>query len=190
MEEGIIDEPQFIAFRKIPRLNRKITITEKIDGTNACICIGKNGEFLVGKRSAWIQFPKEDNHGFAAWAHANKAELLKLGVGYHFGEWWGKGINKRYSQYMSEKKFSLFNVSKWNDPELRPVCCDVVPVLGELEYFDTMYVAAMLKDLRINGSVACPGCPNPEGIVIYHSASGQLFKQTLENDAKPKGQVE
>jgi hypothetical protein len=27
---------------------------------------------------------------------------------------------------------------------------------------------------------------NPEGVVIYHTASGQLFKKTIENDEKPK----
>ena len=28
---------------------------------------------------------------------------------------------------------------------------------------------------------------NPEGIVIYHKASGQLFKKTIKNDEQPKG---
>ena len=31
--------PGFVEFRKIPRLNRDIIITEKIDGTNASIVI-------------------------------------------------------------------------------------------------------------------------------------------------------
>ena len=38
---------EFIKFEKIARLNREIIITEKIDGTNAQICITEDGEFLV-----------------------------------------------------------------------------------------------------------------------------------------------
>ena len=30
---------------------------------------------------------------------------------------------------------------------------------------------------------------NPEGIIIYHTASGKLFKKTILNDEKPKEQV-
>jgi hypothetical protein len=41
--------------------------------------------------------------------------------------------------------------------------------------------------LRTEGSVAAPGFMDPEGICIYHEASGQLFKATLKNDDKPKG---
>ena len=82
---------EFQEFGKIARLSRECTITEKIDGTNASIFIGENGEFLIGSRSRWIT-PEEDNYGFAKWALTNKEELLKLGVGHHFGEWWGIGI--------------------------------------------------------------------------------------------------
>ena len=70
---------EFQEFPKIARLTRECTITEKIDGTNASIYIGENGEFLVGSRSRWIT-PEEDNYGFAKWALANKEELLKLDV--------------------------------------------------------------------------------------------------------------
>lgn len=46
--------PQFEAFPKIPRLSRYCVITEKIDGTNAQIYIGDNGEFAAGSRTRWI----------------------------------------------------------------------------------------------------------------------------------------
>ena len=81
---------EFIEFPKMARLSREVVITEKIDGTNACIYIGEDGEFLVGSRTRWIT-PDQDNHGFAAWAYANKDKLLLLGHGTHFGEWWGTG---------------------------------------------------------------------------------------------------
>ena len=45
---------EFEAFDKIARLSRGCTITEKIDGTNACIAIGEAGEFFIGSRSRWI----------------------------------------------------------------------------------------------------------------------------------------
>lgn len=92
---------------KIGRLSRGCTITEKIDGTNASVFIGAyetEGLFLVGSRTRWIT-PTSDNYGFAHWAHSHKDELLQLGPGHHFGEWWGLGIQRRYGQL--EKKFSL-----------------------------------------------------------------------------------
>ena len=107
----------FVAFPKIPRLSRRCVITEKIDGTNACIFIGEDGEFLVGSRTRWIT-PENDNHGFARWAYEHKDELLGLGPGRHFGEWWGQGIQRGYG--LKEKRFSLFNTSRWMDDAVRP----------------------------------------------------------------------
>lgn len=37
------------------------------------------------------------------------------------------------------------------------------------------------------GSVAAPGFAKPEGIIIFHTASRQLFKKTVEKDELPKG---
>lgn len=74
----------FEKFPKIPRLNREIVITEKLDGTNASIEITDEGEFLVGSRNRYIT-PESDNYGFARWAYANKEELLKLGPGRNGG---------------------------------------------------------------------------------------------------------
>jgi hypothetical protein len=71
---------EFREFQKIPRLSRECIITEKIDGTNGCIYIGEDGEFLVGSRTRWIT-PEQDNFGFATWAMAHRDELLTLGPG-------------------------------------------------------------------------------------------------------------
>jgi hypothetical protein len=173
---------EFKAFPKMPRLNREIVITEKIDGTNASICITENGEFLAGSRNRWIT-PENDNYGFAKWAYENKEELLKLGVGHHFGEWWGQGIQRKYN--IGEKRFSLFNVSKWEDDLVRPACCSVVPILYK-GIFDGEAINRALDLLRNNDSYASPGFTNPEGIVIYHTASNGYFKVTLDNDGVPK----
>lgn len=171
----------FVSFPSISRLSREIVITEKINGTNASIYIGDDGEFLTGSRTRWIT-PDDDNHGFSRWAHSNKDELLKLGVCHHFGEWWGQGIQCKYG--LSEKRFSLFNVKRWND-DTKPSCCHIVPILyiGE---FDTDSINECLFKLIADGSRAAPGFMNPEGIVIYHKHSNTLFKKTIKNDDKGK----
>jgi len=181
--------PDFPAFPKVPRFSREITITEKIDGTNGVIHITDAGEFFVGSRTRWIT-PENDNHGFAKWAYANRADLERLGPGTHYGEWWGQGIQRRYG--LAEKRFSLFNTSRWGDPAVRPACCHIVPVLyqGPFEVEGTLAgVKLALANLESQGSVAAPGFPRPEGIMIYHHASGSYFKKTLEKDAEPKGNL-
>lgn len=174
----------FEEFQKIPRLKRNCVITEKIDGTNAQIHITDEGEMLVGSRSRYIT-PKEDNYGFAKWAEANREELLKLGPGRHFGEWWGSGCQRGYGLTNGEKRFSLFNVGRWS-PEDLPLCVGLVPKLYEGP-FSSEIVDSLIEDLRVNGSKAAPGFMKPEGIIVYHAAARSLFKVTLEKDEEPKG---
>jgi len=182
------ETPEFMPFRKVPRLSRTCTVTEKIDGTNASVFISEDGRMLAGCRTRWIYPGKAtDNHGFAQWVEDNHEELLRLGPGMHFGEWWGGSIQRRYG--VSYRKFSLFNTGLWSDPSRRPLCCDVVPVLYE-GLFDGNRIADVLHELRASGSVAVPGCMRPEGIMIYHHAAKVYFKKTLENDEKPKGSTE
>ena len=172
---------EFVGFPKIPRLSREIIITEKLDGTNAQIFIGEDGEFLTGSRSRWITVA-DDNHGFARWATENRVCLEELGPGRHFGEWWGGSIQKRYG--VPNKRFSLFNVSRWANE--RPSCCDVVPTLYRGE-FSQEAIDAALERLRIGGSVAVPSCMRPEGIIIFHVAANMGFKKTIERDHEWKG---
>lgn len=187
--------PKFTEFRKISRLSRDVVITEKIDGTNASILISDTGEpfvyesgqevpFLTGSRTRWIQ-PENDNYGFAKWALVNAQELLKLGPGQHFGEWWGSGIQRGYGLLNGEKRFSLFNTGRWAGKEL-PGCVSVVPELYK-GLFDTMAVELALVQLMTDGSVAAPGFMKPEGVVVYHSAGRMLFKKTIEKDSEWKG---
>jgi hypothetical protein len=44
-----------------------------------------------------------------------------------------------------------------------------------------------LYRLTLGGSLAAPGWSRPEGIVIYHTAGGYLFKKTIDGDERPKG---
>ena len=174
---------EFQKFPKIPRLFRTCVITEKIDGTNAQIKITPDGLVVAGSRNRYIT-PEDDNHGFAAWVRDHREELLGLGVGTHYGEWYGCGINRNYG--LSEKRFALFNTFKWGDCESRPACCGVVPVLFQGE-FSEVAVRICLLNLENFGSVAAKGFMKPEGVVVYHEAAGQYFKVTLENDGRPKG---
>lgn len=178
---------EFEPFAKMARLSRDCVVTEKLDGTNGQIVIDEEGNILVGSRTRWITPGKTtDNYGFASWVERNREEILKLGVGKHFGEWYGNGIQCGYG--LSEKRFALFNVHRWrNNPDL-PSCCEVVPVLYE-GVFDMDMINDCLESLRVHGSVAAPGFMNPEGIVIYHKAANVLFKKTIKNDESPKGLV-
>jgi len=131
-----------------------------------------------------------DNYGFAAWVKEREASLAAvLGDGTHFGEWWGQGIQRRYG--LTEKRLSLFNVKKWGwlddsaerafrvGPDLSQL--HVVPVLWRGD-FDITMIEAALADLKQHGSKAAPGFMDPEGVVVFHSASSTLFKKTLKND--------
>lgn len=202
----------FQAFPKIPRLNRDCVVTEKIDGTNAAIVIVPTDDpnFDYGGLDLGITSPDgqplavyaqsrkriitpgkaTDNHGFAGWVQDNITELVKLGPGRHFGEWWGKGINRGYG--LDDKRFSLFNVHRWHDrdgngagDELTPYGVSVVPVVGFGAFVDAPWEDA-LCGLRANGSAAAPGFDSPEGVVVFHQAAKQLFKVTLEGDERPK----
>lgn len=174
---------EFTEFPKIYRVSRPCIITEKIDGTNGQICITDQGDFLIGSRTRWIT-PETDNHGFARWAVANKEELLKLGVGKHYGEWWGHGIQRTYG--LKEKRFSLFNTLRWSDASVRPACCGIVPVLFE-GMFETVQVEKCINRLRSEGSVAAPGFLKPEGVVCFHVQGNFSLKKTLEKDEEHKG---
>jgi len=196
----------FTEFAKIPRLNRPCVITEKIDGTNAQIHIipdaeiapcGPNESYVIaddrmgqrrmfaGSRTRYIA-PGDDNFGFAAWARAHADELWKLGPGRHFGEWWGSGIQRGYGLPKGERRFSLFNTSKWRDDVVRPTCCHVVPVLYE-GLFSTTAAHDVLAYLAASGSSAAPGFMKPEGIVVFHVAGNLMFKATIDRDDEPKG---
>jgi len=172
----------FEAFPKIARLKRECVITEKIDGTNAQIIITDDGDIAAASRSRLIT-PSDDNFGFAAWVERNREDLLQLGPGRHFGEWWGAGIQRKYGQ--PEKKFSLFNVRRFGGQEL-PECVGLVPVLYDGIWSDKA-VEDALQNLRVNGSVAAPGFMQPEGVVVFHKASNAIFKVTIEKDEEPKG---
>lgn len=178
---------EFRAYGKTPRLFRPIVITEKIDGTNAAIVVTEDGQVAAQSRKRIIT-PESDNYGFARWVAAHAEDLVQaLGPGYHYGEWWGAGIQRRYGLTGGDKRFSLFNVARHEGiEEATGGLLRTVPVLYEGP-FREVSVRAALAELQTFGSRAEPGFMKPEGIITFHTASGQVYKTLIENDELPKG---
>jgi hypothetical protein len=148
----------------------------------------------VGSRNRWLS-GGSDNFGFYNWVWENCQEAAQLGPGRHFGEWWGKGIQRGYG--LSERRFSLFNVDRWKKAEdgsdPTPACFHVVPVLHrkihlmrsaprpvpgwDLCSHDADVYLNLLKE---QGSKAAPGFMNPEGLMLFHTGSHTLLKHTFE----------
>jgi hypothetical protein len=175
-------QPEFIAWPKIPRLNRSIIVTEKLDGTNAAVIVTEDGGVYAQSRKRLIT-PAADNFGFAAWVQEHADELRELGPGHHYGEWYGLGIQRGYG--LDHRRFALFNTARWCDE--RPACCDVVPAIGGCTTLDDAHIRACVGNLRTFGSAAVPGFMRPEGVVVWHTAARQGFKVLLEGDELPKG---
>jgi hypothetical protein len=178
---------EFRKFGKIPRLHRGMIVTEKIDGTNAAVVVVDEGFghlTVFAQSRTRIITPAEDNYGFAKWVEAHSEELVHLGVGYHFGEWWGGGIQRKYGLDKDDKRFSLFNPYRYEDQIAGGVLPDnvtAVPIVVEGS-FDLNLVQDALEHLQTVGSKAAPGFPDPEGVVVYHEAAKQAFKVTFDHD--------
>lgn len=178
--------PTFQPWPKIARLNREIIVTEKIDGSNAAIGVLDDGTVYAQSRKKLIT-PEADNFGFARWVDTNKDVLqVLLGPGLHFGEWWGRGIQRGYG--LEGKQFSLFNTSRWEGLE-HEIGINTVPVLYQ-GMFNEMEIRLALADLEIQGSKAAPGWMDPEGVIVFHTAANLCFKAFIKDDDVPKGSTE
>lgn len=192
----------FKSFSEIERLSSKVTITEKVHGTNAQILIDEikpegysDGQerkpiYIVraGSRSRWV-VPGDDNFGFATWVEANRDELIKLlGPGRHYGEWYGSGINSGYGMAAGEKRFALFHQG-FAGKELPPGVT-VVPILYSGPWKSGIVDEVMAK-LKAEGSAIAPGFMRPEGVVIRFERNGAMFKEVFQAEetgwsGKPK----
>ncbi len=202
---------EFKAWPKIARLNRDIIITEKIDGSNAAVIVKQVPEdmddldvldlaeqglivdvcdvtYVVGAQSRKrLITPVDDNFAFAAWVWRNAEALASaLGEGHHYGEWWGSGIQRGYGLTKGEKRFSLFNVKRYGEINFNAFGLSnvsTVPVIYEGP-FHTEVVRNVLIGLRRSGSYTTVPAhyAHVEGIVVFHTASGHVYKVLSEND--------
>lgn len=167
---------EFKWYPSIARLSRDMIITEKIDGTNACIVITEDMEIFAQSRNRILSIT-DDNYWFAKWVDINKEELLNLGIWYHYGEWWGNGIQDGYWLSKLDKRFSLFSYV-WDN---LPSCISVVPVLYS-GTFSTEKIDNVMDELARTGSIIAPWYMYPEWVVIYHTSLKVFFKKTFKND--------
>lgn len=204
---------EFEPWPSISRLNKDAIYTEKIDGSNAAVVVAPyttdtdkskavdvvsiDGDLYAVWAQSRKRFitPGDDNFGFALWVYNNAPELVKiLGVGRHFGEWWGSGIQGGYGLPKGERRFSLFNVKRWehtldwNKGHEALSELYMVPVLDR-SVFSTERARELVHELRYTGSWASPGFMKPEGVVVFHTASQTPYKTFLENDDIHKWEV-
>lgn len=196
-------EPEFIKWPRMQRLFKlPMVITEKIDGTNACVVFGDDGDVFVQSRNRIIT-PDSDNYGFATWVYDNSEELFYiLGPGRHYGEWWGKGIQRGYG--MDHRVFSLFNVERWYKTSADGLDSmstraglsglheeiDVVPALAH-ETFSEEVIRDQARFLYTQGSWAShrqgvDEMQPAEGICIFLPAIGTSFKYTFDGNDSHK----
>jgi hypothetical protein len=175
---------EYIKWANTARLFRDITITEKLDGTNACVIFERldpqfgdsapeNAVGILIQDDAFygvfaqsrnrLITPSNDNAGFAKWVEQNYQQLFYvLGEGRHYGEWWGQGIGRKYD--MDRKVFSVFNTAGWfseNMGDTRRV--DRAELSGiDIDAVPVLYQGSFSEDvirqyanqLRIHGSYA------------------------------------
>jgi hypothetical protein len=135
---------EFEAFPKVPRLNRGVVITEKIDGTNAQVLIykthnGYNGElakYILAEKE--LTPPGEDQNGYWAGdklvmlAGSRNRYIVPGDDNYGFARWvaewahelWFLGEGRHFGEWwgqgiqrqygLDHKRWSLFNTSRWN----------------------------------------------------------------------------
>ena len=164
--------------------------------------------FYAQSRNRFIT-PINDNFGFAAWVKENAEDLVEtLGAGCHVGEWWGHGIQRGYGLPRGERHFSLFNVTRHNplgsmaDLEAHfaappagrePLFPDLpelstVPVITAADNDRSLRAMSHMVDralarLSLAGSLAAEFA-RPEGIVLFHSRSNQVFKAFCDDAEK------
>ncbi len=155
--------------------------------------------------------PTNDNFGFARWVWDNAEKLANLlGMGYHYGEWYGEGIQGN-PMGVAGRKWALFNTWHWARPENAIALKNSgipgithVPVLHDEQTHgpaDYMTIPDIMENLNglgrmVEGYRTHPYAnkmdsymvKDPEGIIVWHKETQQKYKILLHNDAIHKGQ--
>lgn len=185
--------PEFKEWPKVPRLNRDVIVTEKVNGSNAAVSIPEPGEQgypgVYAQSRKKVITPAADNFGFARWVADNANTLQELlGFGIHFGEWYGPGIQKN-ELGVDSKRLMLFNTERWehlrDDPTVQELGIEVATILYRGP-FNTDRINTVVDALRESGSVHVPG-GKAEGVIVFHTAANSMFKVLCDNDEGHKG---
>ena len=197
---------EFSPWPKTKHIDKCMTVmvTEKIDGTNACIVFEEDGTMFVQSRNRIIT-PSQDNAGFAKWAQQHRDELFHiLGTGRHYGEWWGKGIGRKYD--MQHNVFSLFNVNKFYKTEADGLDSmstragetsidEQISAVPKVYYGDygSIEMVNAIENLRLGASLAAKEhgitYANPEGVCIYFREFDKVAKLVFAHPGKHKWEV-
>ncbi len=170
-----MEQLEFKAWGKMTRINPLlVTITEKMDGTNACIII-ENGEVVGAQSRTKLITEENDNYGFAKWVGRNKEALAGLGDGHHFGEWAGLGIQSN-PHNLECKKFFLFNTYRWGQDN-QPSVCEVVKVLYEGNLTEELIPKLLVELEQYSKQTGYKA----EGIVCYNHAHQSYTKHTIKS---------
>lgn len=181
-----------------------VIVTEKIDGTNACIVFEEDGTMFVQSRNRIIT-PAMDNAGFARWAERNKRDLFYIfGPGRHYGEWWGHKIGRTYD--MSYNVFSVFNNGRFYKTEANSNDSmstrayemglgeevSAVPLVYSGSY-GTQEMEDAINNLRTGASMAANEFgveyTKPEGVCIYFREFDKVAKLVFAHPGKHKWEV-
>ena len=155
---------EFEAWPKIPRaVLGDVVITEKMDGTNACVIIEEGVITGVQSRKRMINVGKDnDNYGFASYVRQNEQMFLDLGDGKHYGEWVGLGIQSNPHMFV-QKFFYLFDTRRWGEHNVPQGDIKVVRVLHHGEY-TRQTVDDVMNQLKTDAFITGY---TPEGCVVY-----------------------
>lgn len=149
------------------------TGTVKLHGTNAGIRLTPAGKVIPQNRTR-ILAPDSDNFGFAGWVHAHENEIRTLLTPYLgkdgvtvFGEWAGKGIQKKVAVSLLDKHFIAFSL--FSDEEYKRLPKDICnPSIGfrnileiptytaVIDFADPAPVLEKLAELTLAVEKECP----------------------------------
>lgn len=181
-----------------------VIVTEKIDGTNACLVFEEDGTMFAQSRNRIIT-PATDNQGFAKWAYTHEDELFHiLGVGRHYGEWWGKGIGRKYD--MRHNVFSLFNTGRFfkatpGGDDSMATRAKATSLFDQVTGVPTVYTGKYgspemeqaITALKETGSYAAARMgidyDNPEGVCFYFREFDKVAKLVFAHPGKHKWEV-
>lgn len=207
--------PPILEFKGWPKITRYaksfMTITEKIDGTNAAVGVmriqpgmEKHPDLAspavtvvtLDDDSRWMVYaqsrkriisPHDDNYGFARWVHENAETLtVDLGEGLNFGEWWGSGIQRGYG--IGSKNFSVFNTLRYEQADADVWATRNLRIIPELYRgpVESDEIELAFNALGTFGSAAVPGWMRPEGIVVFLPDMGGRWKRTFDANDQSK----